>query len=173
MSCSTAPRVYLGNGTPKREGAFAGTLTFLQNFRFAALVDFKGGYKKLDGLHRVRCHLFNECRVNFFPQEFDPIYVAQVQSGTSLIDDLIRDASFTRLRELSLTYTLPERWARAVRGSRASVTVAGRNLHTWTDWPGIDPEASFNGGTRGNYAQWEQNVIPPLTSFQTTFNVSF
>ena len=39
-------------------------------------MDFKSGYKKMDGLHRVRCHLFGECRVNFYPQEFDPLYVA-------------------------------------------------------------------------------------------------
>ena len=173
VDCDSAPRVFLGNGVPKREGAFSGALTFLQNFRLAALVDFKGGYKKLDGLHRVRCHLFNECRVNFYPQEFDPRYVAAVQSGTSLIDDLIRDASFTRLREVSFTYTLPSQLAQRIGGSSASVTLAGRNLHTWTKWPGIDPEASFNGGTRGSYAQWEQNVVPPLTSFVTTFNVGF
>ena len=173
VACGSAPRVYLGNGVPKREGAFTGALTFFQNFRLATMVDFKGGYKKLDGLHRVRCHLFNECRVNFYPSEFDARYVAAVQSGTSLIDDLIRDASFTRLREVSFTYTLPSQLAQRLGGSAASVTLAGRNLHTWTKWPGIDPEASFNGGDRGNYAQWEQNVIPPLASFVTTFNVSF
>ena len=173
VGCGSAPRVYLGNGTPKSEGAFTGALTFFQNFRLATLVDFKSGYKKMDGLHRVRCHLFGECRVNFYPQEFDPLYVAKVQSGGTYIDDLIRDASFTRLREVSLTYTLPPRVAQRVGGSRASVTVAGRNLHTWTKWPGIDPEASFNGGSRGNFAEWEQNVIPPLASFVTTFNIGF
>jgi len=173
VACGSAPRVYLGNGVPKHEGAFTGAFTFLQQFRLAALVDFKGGYKKLDGLHRVRCHLFAECRVNFYPQEFDPKYVAAVQSGTSLIDDLIRDASFTRLREVSFTYTLPSQLAQRFGGSSASVTFAGRNLHTWTKWPGIDPEASFNGGDRGNYAQWEQNVVPPLATFLTSINVSF
>jgi len=169
------PRVYLGNTTPKTEGAFSAALTLFRNWRLNALVDFKGGYKKLNGIDRVRCHLFDECRVNYFPEEFDPRYVAAVKGtpGSSYVNDLIRDASFTRLREVAATYTFPDSWAQRLGGSRASITVAGRNLHMWTDWPGLDPEASFNGGSRGGYGQWEQNVIPQVATFVTTFNVSF
>jgi hypothetical protein len=58
------------------------------------------------------------------------------------------------------------------RFNRASITLAGRNLHTWTKWEGLEPEASFNGGTRG-YGQWEQDVIPQLMQFVATLNLSF
>jgi hypothetical protein len=45
--------------------------------------------------------------------------------------------------------------------SRAVLTVAGRNLHTWTDYPGIDPEASFLGGSRGgNFSVFDQLLTP-------------
>src|SRR5690606_4984868 len=84
--CATAPRVFLGHTTPQTEGAFTTTFSFLRNFRLNALVDFKGGYKKLDGNERVRCHLFNMCHANFFPEEYDPVYIAQIQSGTGFID---------------------------------------------------------------------------------------
>ena len=54
------------------------------------------------------------------------------------------------------------------------ITVAGRNLGLWTDYPGSDPEASFNGGSRGGaFGQWEQNVLPQLRSIVTTINLSF
>ena len=47
------------------------------------------------------------------------------------------------------------------RVSRAVLTVAGRNLHTWTDYPGIDPEASFLGGSRGgNFSVFDQLLTP-------------
>ena len=54
------------------------------------------------------------------------------------------------------------------------MTVAGRNLYTWTRYTGMDPEASFLGGTRGaQSAAWEQNVTPQLQQFVATFNVNF
>jgi TonB-linked SusC/RagA family outer membrane protein len=172
VACSSAPDVYLGNTTPKSEGGFQAGLTLFRDLRINTLVDFKGGYKKLDGNRRVRCNLFYECRINYYPLEFDPRQVLEAQNGTSYRDFLIRDASFTKLREVSATYTLPNSWASRARFSRAAVTVAGRNLHTWTKWQGLEPEASFNGGTRG-YGQWEQDVIPQLMQFVATLNLSF
>jgi hypothetical protein len=60
-----------------------------------------------------------------------------------------------------------------LRSTRATVTVAGRNLGLWTSFPGIEPEASFNGGGRGGFGQWEQNVLPQLRQFVTTVNLNF
>ena len=173
VACAQAPRVYLGNTIPKTEGALNSTLTLFKNLRLNALVDFKRGYKKLDGNRRVRCDLFGRCRENFYPEEFDPRIVAEAQAGGSYINSLVQDASFAKLREVAATYTLPQRWSGLIGANRASITVAGRNLHTWTDYPGLEPEASFLGGTRGGYGQWEQNVVPQLASFVTTFNISF
>lgn len=172
----TAPRVFLGNSVPTREGGFTATLGFLRQFRATAFVDYRGGYKKLDGNRRVRCNLFSLCRENYYPDEFknDPVMLASVQRGSAFTYDLIRDASFARFRELALTYTLPQRLAGRARSSAASLTVAGRNLYTWTNYTGLEPEASFNGGTRGGaFGQWEQNVLPQTRSFVTSINLSF
>jgi hypothetical protein len=57
--------------------------------------------------------------------------------------------------------------------SRAAITVAGRNLGLWTNYGGLEPEASFNGGTRGGFGQWEQNVLPQTRQFVATLNLSF
>src|SRR5207237_4068763 len=121
-------------------------------------LDFKTGYRKLDGTTRVRCTFFGQvCRENFFPLEFDPKRIAGVQSNRSLVDFLIADAKFMKLREVSVVYTLPDAWATALRTSQATVSLAGRNLHTWTGYTGLDPEAMFLGGSRGgNFSQWEQ-----------------
>ena len=54
-------------------------------------------------------------------------------------DAYIQDASFVRLREVSLSYTLPERWARVLRATAATFTIAGQNLAMWTDYEGFDP----------------------------------
>jgi hypothetical protein len=46
-----------------------------------------------------------------------------------------------RLREVSATYYLPDRWARYFSASQISFTAAGRNLGILTGYSGIDPRA--------------------------------
>jgi TonB-linked SusC/RagA family outer membrane protein len=175
VPCASAPRVFLGNTVPTNEGSFTTGLTLFKNLRLNGFVDWRGGYKKLDGNRRVRCNLFNLCRQNWYPADpqYTALELAEMQNGTGFTTNLIQDASFVRLRELSASYTLPGSLAKAMRASRAVVTVAARNLGLWTDYQGLDPEASFNGGTRGGFGQWDQNVLPQLRSYVATINLSF
>ncbi|MGH7632203.1 MAG: hypothetical protein ACRENC_00635, partial [Gemmatimonadaceae bacterium] len=65
-------------------------------------------------------------------------------------------------------------FASRLHASAASITVAGRNLHTWTNYKGLEPEAQFLGsGTRGSGSAWEQTALPILSSFVATLNVTF
>lgn len=170
----TAPYVYLGRSVPPREGSVSTTLTLFRNFRVYSQVDFKQGQRKLDGNTRVRCTFFGgRCVENFFPLQADPVRVAQVQSNRQLVDFLIADASFAKWRELTLSYTLPERLVRTVNASRATLSVSGRNLKTWTKYQGFEPEAMFLGGSRGGNAAWEQTTLPQLTSWLVTLNLGF
>jgi TonB-linked SusC/RagA family outer membrane protein len=175
MACATAPAVFIGRTTPSFEGGFSTTLTLWNRLRLYGLLDFKTGYRKLDGTTRVRCTFFGQvCRENFFPLEFDPKRIAGIQSNRSLVDFLISDARFLKLREVSVVYTLPDAWATAIRASQATVSLAGRNLHTWTGYTGLDPEAMFLGGSRGgNFSQWEQADLPQLTQWIVTVNLAY
>ena len=169
----TAPRVYLGRTIPKYEGGFSSTLTLFERLRLYGLVDYKTGHKKWDHNLRVRCSLFNVCRENVLPLEHDPVTVAAYQNGGTFGGAYINDASFAKLRELSLSYGVPGSWARRFGASGANVTVAGRNLYTWTRYAGMEPEAMFLSGDRGGFAQVEQNNIPQLAQFVTTINLTF
>jgi TonB-linked SusC/RagA family outer membrane protein len=58
----------------------------------------------------------------------------------------VEDASFVKLRELAAAYTLNQAWLRSRTGfSSIDLRVAGRNLFTWTDYKGLDPEANLGG----------------------------
>jgi hypothetical protein len=136
------------------------------------LFDFKTGYKKLNGDTRVRCTIFARCLENFRPLQGDPIVVAEETLG--IPDFYINDASFLKLREISVAYTLPETWVRTIGAQSASVSVAGRNLYTWTRYPGQEPEAMFLGGSRGgNFSAWQQADLPQLTQWLVTVHVGY
>jgi hypothetical protein len=58
----------------------------------------------------------------------------------------VEDISFVKLRELSLSYTLDQPWVRSRLGMTSmDIRVAGRNLATWTDYTGLDPESQLGG----------------------------
>ncbi len=61
-------------------------------------------------------------------------------------EQFIEDASWTRLRELTLSYTLnSEGFQRATRLQGMTLSFTGRNLVLWTDYDGIDPDTNLTG----------------------------
>ena len=68
--------------------------------------------------------------------------------GRSLLEGAIFDASFIKLRELSIGYTLPSRMIAKLPIKDVKFSLIGRNLAVWSNVPHIDPEtASMSGGT--------------------------
>lgn len=62
-------------------------------------------------------------------------------------EDMLQDAGFVRLREVSLQYTLDQPWVRRALGfSSIDLRVAGRNLLTSTNYTGLDPETNLGQG---------------------------
>lgn len=53
-----------------------------------------------------------------------------------------RDKSFVRLKDVTLSYEMPRRFVQRIGLERLRLYVNGRNLWTWTDWEGLDPELS-------------------------------
>jgi TonB-dependent SusC/RagA subfamily outer membrane receptor len=69
-----------------------------------------------------------------------------------IFEEYVEDASFVKLREVSVSYSLND-VAKRLGLSAWSVTVSGRNLHTWTKYRGLDPEINLFGQNtveRGN-----------------------
>jgi TonB-linked SusC/RagA family outer membrane protein len=164
-----APRVYLGRVNPATEGSFNTTVRFLNDFRLGALVDFKTGFKRTDNNYRIRCQIFNTCLERIYPETTDPKKLAAMQTNGTLRDVFIVDDSFAKLRELSLAYDVPAKYTRYFSGRSATINFAARNLHTWTKYTGLDPEAQFLGG--GNNV--DQSELPQLTQFVFTLRLNY
>lgn len=60
-----------------------------------------------------------------------------------LFEEFIEDGSFVKLREVSLAYRFDAPWVRRFGASDVGLRVAGRNLHTWTNYSGVDPEINI------------------------------
>lgn len=60
-------------------------------------------------------------------------------------DHLLENASFLRLKKLSIGYNLPKKWMEKTRFiSNVNLYVTGRNLLTFTKYSGYDPEPDSN-----------------------------
>lgn len=165
-----APRVFAGRTTPDKEGSFSSSVTFLRRFRVYGLVDFKLGQYITNNKARAQCQIFKTCLRNYEPAGTPSDVLADDAFGSPFRWAFIEDASFAKLRELSVSYTVPDRWARSFGASSARITLSGRNLHTWTKYTGIDPEAYFVGEA---YVRVDQGQTPQLAQFKTTINLTF
>jgi len=60
-------------------------------------------------------------------------------------ENYVYDAGYVKLRELRVSYNLPNRWASRIMGARAAtVALTGRNLYMWKNVPNIDPEFAYS-----------------------------
>jgi TonB-linked SusC/RagA family outer membrane protein len=55
------------------------------------------------------------------------------------------DASFLRLRNLTVGYNIPEKWAKKAKMSSTRVAIICTNLFVLTNYPGLDPEIARDG----------------------------
>lgn len=165
-----APKVFLGRTVPAIEGAWSNTVRFFDHFRASSMIDFKAGYKRLDNNLRIRCQIFYTCLEWLNKSTTDPVRLAQMQSNGTLRDFVINNARFAKLREVSLAYDAPQKYAALLRARTLTASIAGRNLHTWTPYTGLDPESMFLSGSP-NFV--DQAELPQLASFVFTFQLTY
>ena len=73
-------------------------------------------------------------------------YQSNIGSGfTGPAAQFIEDGSYIKLREISVSYNLDQPFVRNLGFSSIDLRLAGRNLKTWTDYTGIDPETNLGG----------------------------
>ncbi len=68
-------------------------------------------------------------------------------SGFAINEPYMESASWVRLREVGLSYSLPTKWMSSTRVFKGlTLGFVGRNLLLWTKYKGVDPETSLIGG---------------------------
>ncbi|HET6764197.1 MAG TPA: hypothetical protein VFH27_11015, partial [Longimicrobiaceae bacterium] len=98
-------------------------------------------------------------------------FTSGVGSGfTGPASQFLEDGGFVKLRDISLSYTLNRPFLKRFGFSSADLTVSGRNLKTWTDYTGIDPESNLTGQSTGRGLDYFNN--PQTRTLAFSVNLS-
>nr|WP_276898208.1 SusC/RagA family TonB-linked outer membrane protein [Pedobacter kyonggii] len=75
------------------------------------------------------------------------------------------DASYLAIRNVNLSYSLPQNWLKKIDVSNARLFVTGENLHLFSKRKGLNPSESFDGTNA--------NVYPQARILSVGLNASF
>ena len=97
-------------------------------------------------------------------------FYRNVYRGVS--ENFVEDASWVRLRSLTLNYRLPEQWFSGIFIRNAAVSLTGNNLWLFTEFSGYDPEnsSSPSGSNVDGFAGF---TYPAVRSYLFTLNLGF
>jgi TonB-linked SusC/RagA family outer membrane protein len=163
--------VFLGAPFPKRQLSIQSSVTLFGRVRIRGLLDHRGGQKLLNFTEAWRLGQNTTRSLNdpSVPLEEQARAVASKFLGTDA--GYIENASFWKLRELSVTLFAPEEWAARFGAERLSLTLSGRNLFTITDYTGVDPELNETG--QSNFTTREFMTQGPVRYWTARVDVSF
>ncbi|MDP5169098.1 MAG: SusC/RagA family TonB-linked outer membrane protein [Bacteroidia bacterium] len=95
-----------------------------------------------------------------------------ITQGRRILENMIYDASYVKLREVQLSYSLPNSLMASTPFRNVSITAVGRNLFVWSQVPHVDPEtASVSGGTL--IPGVESVAIPSARSYGVNLSLNF
>ena len=161
---------FQGQPFPDHGGSLSGTFTVNQRLHLYGLVDGRFGNKLFNSTEQFRCGVGN-CKGRNDPNASLPEQAAAVANILGTQAGFMEDADFVKIREISLTYDVSPQLIRKFGASTLSVTIAGRNLATWTKYKGLDPELSEAG--QNNFTTADFLTQPPVRYWIGRVNVTF
>ncbi len=129
----------------------AGNYMVNNNLYFIANTDFMSGYNQA-------YEVLDYWKEPGDRTKYPSLEYAMMYGGTQFDSRMVEDASYLRLKNIQLSYTLPKKLLAKnnfIKGVK--VFVGARNLFTWTDYSGFDPEVSenlFDTDIYPNTRQW-------------------
>jgi TonB-linked SusC/RagA family outer membrane protein len=172
-SCTSWPddcnEEYIGPMLPTLQLGLTNTLTLFDNLRLYVFADYQGGNYQWCAICSIRTRIDrNTAEINdpdLTPEQF--AYLNTLQTA-----EYIYPADFLKLREASVTYTLPSGLVDRIGFRRASLTVSGRNLWMWTKYDGpSDPEVTFT--STDDFQMADYGSIPMQRRFVLSMNFNF
>ena len=164
---TTVQEVQKGDAAPMFTMGFGNNFT-LGKFRLTSLLD----WSHRGDLVNITMDVYDAFGLS--PNLPDGGALRATRNDNNGVSQYVFDGSFVKLRELTLSYELPAAFSRNIfRGAGASrIEFGGRNLVTWSKYPGVDPEAS-NFGNQPISRFIDLAPFPPSRTFYLTFAASY
>ncbi|WDF68827.1 TonB-dependent receptor [Sphingobacterium oryzagri] len=157
---SSATFYYTGSSLPDVYGGLTNTFGY-KGFELSFLFSYSIGGKVLDGDVPALYHngtagvaWHRDMAASWTPENTDtdiPRLGGASAQAASQSTRFLYDASYLRLRNLSLSYTIPTSFANKLGLGRLSANILGENLLTFFGHQGMDPEQSVGGTTYFRY----------------------
>lgn len=176
-------------------GSIRNTFTLFNNLTISGLIDIKNGGDVWNGtkgaLYNFGTHIdtepFHGAGQEMTYAEYSGAAVAGPGANTNTVFDefwfrgegggfvgpasqFIEDGGYVKLRDVSVSYTLNQPFLKRFGFSAADITVSGRNLKTWTDYTGLDPESNLTQQSTGRGLDYFNN--PQTRSWVLSVNLS-
>ncbi|MFN0179893.1 MAG: SusC/RagA family TonB-linked outer membrane protein [Gemmatimonadales bacterium] len=185
-ACTTTTNIHdIGIAAPDFRMGMNTTFAY-KRFSATGLLDWSQGGQIYNGT----AHWGNQDCASELCDQFDKpaaeriaegFYQVGLYNGASANEAFVEDATFLKLRELSVNYTFSKndlnrvglgRWLGEVR-----VGVIGRNLFTWTPYTGLDPEVAplteLNGGQAAFRTRMDWFQYPQFRTFTASIEIAF
>ncbi len=133
----------VGNPWPDYTASFRNEFRIGQNLTFSFLLDGQFGHELWNQSRRIMDifgagPLYDE----LLRKEITQPQRARLQT---IWEYYVEDASFVKLRDATVRFSIPSGMARRIGAEGVQLELQGRNLYTWTDYTGYDPEINMFG----------------------------
>ena len=188
-------RTIIGNQQPKYYGGFGNTFAY-KGFDLSVFFQYAIDYDVLNATYFTTTQLSTQSNKRadvvgntWIAPEYDEngtlvdpgnteAYYPRISYITPEVatDRFVEDASFLRLRDLTLGYTLPEKWTSKIRVNSLRFYITGSNLWKLTNYRGFDPEVNIYPGkdmVNAGVLAMDNGSYPRATSIIFGLNLSF
>jgi len=168
----------IGNTNPNFTMGFSNTFSF-KGFTLYTLIDWKNGG---DVYNRTRQWLYRDHRAAEVDQYGKPEnekktydYYSALYNENRISSEFVEDASYVKIREASLHYKFNINKSII---KELKIGIIGRNLYTFTDYKGYDPEVAMpryaeSGVPGSSYYKWDAYTYPNYASVSASLTVKF
>lgn len=160
----TSERFILGDPNPDLTASFSNSIGLGESLAFDFLLDGRFGQQVANFTRRISDFFGTGAEVDAeiqARQRGEVLALSRNVFRISNYEEYVEDADYVKLREIGLRYSLGSDLARRIRADRASIRVAARNLYTWTEYSGLDPEVNlFSANTVARGVDFATTPVP-------------
>lgn len=153
-------RSIYGSRIPDLYGSWSNSLT-VGGFDLSVMTTYSIGGKIYDGHYNdllYNTYVGNAAhvdRLKAWRQPGDVTSIPRIDVGgiydINTTPDQLTDASYFAIKNVTLGYTFPSKWMKAINMKSLRLSLTADNLYVFTALKGMDPQYNFSGGTGYTY----------------------